>query len=88
MKIAIATDLQVAGHAGQARHWLLYDSEFQRADSARIQLEKALVFHRWERDAPHPLDGIAVIFAGSAGDGWRNGGFRFCSPASAMPVGR
>jgi hypothetical protein len=33
-------------------------------------LEKAQVFHHWESDAPHPLDGIEVIIAGSAGDGF------------------
>jgi hypothetical protein len=33
-------------------------------------LEKAQVFHHWESDAPHPLDGVSVIVAGSAGDGF------------------
>jgi predicted Fe-Mo cluster-binding NifX family protein len=72
MKIAIATNdyTHVAGHAGQARHWLLYDSAFRWAEPARIQLEKAQVFHHWESDAPHPLDGIEAIIAGSAGDGF------------------
>jgi hypothetical protein len=72
MKIAIATKdyTQVAGHAGQARHWLLYDSDSESAEPGRIQLDKAQVFHHWEGDGPHPLDGISVIVAGSAGDGF------------------
>jgi predicted Fe-Mo cluster-binding NifX family protein len=72
MKIAIATKdyTHVAGHAGQARHWLLYDSESDSTVPARIQLEKAQVFHHWEGDGPHPLDGIEAIVACSAGDGF------------------
>ena len=71
MKIAIATNdyTHVAGHAGQARHWLRYDSDSPGAPE-RIQLEKAQVFHHWEGEGPHPLDGTAVIIAGSAGDGF------------------
>ena len=72
MKIAIATNdyTRVAGHAGQARHWLLYDSDLAALEPRRVQLEKAQVFHHWESDEPHPLDGIAVIVAGSAGEGF------------------
>jgi predicted Fe-Mo cluster-binding NifX family protein len=72
MKIAIATNdfIHVAGHAGQSRHWLLHDSEAGAAEAERITLDKARVFHHWEDDAPHPLDGIEVIIAGSAGDGF------------------
>jgi predicted Fe-Mo cluster-binding NifX family protein len=72
MLIAIATNdyTHVAGHAGQARHWLRYDSDATTGEPRRIQLEKAQVFHHWESDEPHPLDGIAVIIAGSAGDGF------------------
>lgn len=72
MKIAIATNdyTHVAGHAGQARHWLLYDSASDAPEPVRVQLDKAQVFHHWESDAPHPLDGIAAIVAGSAGDGF------------------
>ncbi|WP_295454486.1 hypothetical protein [uncultured Thiodictyon sp.] len=73
MKIAIATKdfTRVAGHAGQARHWLLYDSEAPAPEPLRIELEKAQVFHHWEGDGPHPLDGVAVMVAGSAGEGFR-----------------
>lgn len=77
MKIAIATDdfEAVAGHAGQARHWLLFDCvPGQPPRGQRVELDKAQVFHHWEADGPtgaaHPLDGIAVMVARSAGDGF------------------
>lgn len=73
MKIAIATNdySHVSGHAGQARHWLLYDSDTPSPEPLRIQLEKAQVFHHWDEEGSHPLDDVAVIVAGSAGDGFR-----------------
>ena len=73
MKIAIATNdyTHVSGHAGQARHWLLYDSDAQSLEPQRIQLDKPQIFHHWEEQGPHPLDDVAVIVAGSAGDGFR-----------------
>jgi hypothetical protein len=38
MKIAIATNdyTHVAGHAGQSRHWLLYDSSSDSVEPERI----------------------------------------------------
>ncbi len=74
MKIAIATKdyTRVAGHAGQARHWLLYDSASVDGAPVQVELPRAQVFHHWEGDAgAHPLDGVSVIIAGSAGDGFR-----------------
>jgi predicted Fe-Mo cluster-binding NifX family protein len=71
MKIAIATSdfIHVAGHAGQSRHWLVYDSDAGTTEAGRITLEKSQVFHHWETGS-HPLDDIEVIIAGSAGDGF------------------
>jgi predicted Fe-Mo cluster-binding NifX family protein len=77
MKIAIATkDWQtVSGHAGKSKYWLLYD--FGPAPSrealpapSRIELEKAQILHYFQDDGPHPLDGVDVVVAGSAGDGF------------------
>lgn len=72
MKVAIATDdyVRVAGHAGQARRWLVHDSADGGPQPQRIRLEKTQVFHHWQEDGPHPLDGVSVIVAGSAGDGF------------------
>ena len=77
MKIAIATtDWQtVSGHAGKARCWLLYDLAPGLESGAlpapeRVELEKNQVFHHFQDDGPHPLDGVEIAVAGSAGDGF------------------
>ena len=77
MKIAIATKAftEVSGHAGQARQWLLYD--LRQHESGKllpapvcIDLAKDEVLHVFEDDRPHPLDGVDIVVAGSAGDGF------------------
>jgi predicted Fe-Mo cluster-binding NifX family protein len=77
MKIAIATKdfASVSGHAGQARCWLLYELGDHRADAplpkpARIELDKQQLFHHFDDNGPHPLDGVEIMLAGSAGDGF------------------
>src|SRR5574343_438478 len=77
MKIAIATKdfTAVSGHAGQARHWLLYDLSEHHASRllpapVRIDLTKDQVLHVFEDDGPHPLDGVDIVVAASAGDGF------------------
>jgi hypothetical protein len=67
--------VSVAGHAGQARCWLLYDLAGHRAGEIlppprRVELGKDQLFHHFRDDAPHPLDGVEIIVAGSAGDGF------------------
>lgn len=77
MKIAIATQNHdtVSGHAGQTRHWLLYDLSAYRLGAAlpepiQVELEKSQVFHHFQDDAPHPLDGVDLAVVASAGDGF------------------
>ncbi len=77
MKIGVATRewVSVSGHAGQARCWLLYDLAEHRLGSplpspTRVELTKDQLFHHFQDDGPHPLDGIAFVVAGSAGDGF------------------
>ncbi|MGO8953639.1 MAG: NifB/NifX family molybdenum-iron cluster-binding protein [Rhodomicrobium sp.] len=77
MKIAIATKdcLTVSGHAGQVRCWLLYDLAPGQACEplpapVRVELAKEEVLHHFRGDAPHPLDGVEIVVAGSAGDGF------------------
>ena len=77
MKIAIATKdfAEVSGHAGQTRQWLLYDLAGHRSGQLlpapqRIDLAKEQVLHVFEDDGPHPLDGVAIVVAASAGDGF------------------
>jgi predicted Fe-Mo cluster-binding NifX family protein len=79
VKIAVPTrDWEtVAGHAGQARHWLLWDlATFGAAPGAplpapvRIELAEGEVLHHFQDDRPHPLDGVDRVIAGSVGDGF------------------
>lgn len=77
MKIAIATKdfVEVSGHAGQARQWLLYDlTEHHSAkllpEPQRIELAKDEVLHVFQDDRPHPLDGVDLVICASAGDGF------------------
>ena len=70
MKIAIPTEdgIHVAGHAGQARHWLIYDSDRLDAGPEPLALEPAQVLHHWRDEGPHPLDDVDMLVASSAGD--------------------
>ncbi|MEY4593072.1 MAG: hypothetical protein RIR18_1967 [Pseudomonadota bacterium] len=77
MKIAIATKdfLTVNGHAGQTKHWLLWDLSGHRSTQLlpvpeRITLNQEQLLHHFQDDAPHPLDGVDVVVAASAGDGF------------------
>ncbi|MBL8445839.1 MAG: hypothetical protein JNJ44_00310 [Zoogloeaceae bacterium] len=74
MKIAIPTQdyVRVAGHAGQARHWLVFDCQpgLPLPAGERVELTKEQVFHHFQDDGPHPLDGVELVVAGSAGDGF------------------
>jgi predicted Fe-Mo cluster-binding NifX family protein len=74
VKIAIATRHfeTVSGHAGQTREWLVYDCLPDRPipAPARITLTKAQLPHHFKDDGPHPLHGVEVVIAGSAGDGY------------------
>jgi predicted Fe-Mo cluster-binding NifX family protein len=71
MKIAIASKdfTEVSSHAGQTRHWLVYDSDASDTPQ-RVSLEKEQLIHYFKDDGPHPLDGVEVVIAGSAGDGF------------------
>jgi hypothetical protein len=75
MKIAVAVDPQaeqVSGHAGKARHWLLFDCLPGAALPApeHIVLTPQQLPHEFQDDGPHPLHGVQLLIAGSAGDGF------------------
>jgi len=75
MKIAIATKndwMQVSGHAGQTRDWLVFDCQPGEPlpEPQRIQLSKEQLPHYFKDDGPHPLHGVALMIAASAGDGY------------------
>ena len=75
MKIAIATKdnwTKVSGHAGQTRDWLVFDCQPGQPipEPARIVLSKEQLPHHFQDDGPHPLHGVEIIVAASAGDGY------------------
>jgi predicted Fe-Mo cluster-binding NifX family protein len=75
MKIAVATKdnwSQVAGHAGKAHHWLVFDCQPGAPLPApqQVTLSDAQLPHHFKDDGPHPLHGVEVLVAASAGDGY------------------
>lgn len=64
--------VRLAGHAGQAKHWVVFDCVpgHPLPESRRVDLAAEQVFHHWKDTGPHPLDDIAIIVARSAGDGF------------------
>ena len=75
MKIAVAASddwREVSGHAGKARNWLVFDCQPGQPipEPIRIQLGKEHLPHYFHDDGPHPLDGVEIIVAASAGDGY------------------
>jgi predicted Fe-Mo cluster-binding NifX family protein len=75
MKIAVATKdnwSMVSGHAGQTTDWLLYDCQPGEPlpGATRIQLTKSQLPHHFQDDGPHPLHGVEIMVAASAGTGY------------------
>lgn len=78
MKIAIPIQSHksgpatVSGHAGQAREWRVYDCTPGRPlpVAQPVTLTPDDVLHHFDDSGPHPLDGVDLVVAGSAGDGF------------------
>lgn len=75
MKIAIATKdnrATVSGHAGQTRDWLVFDCVPGQAipEPQHVELSKEQLLHHFQDDGPHPLHGVEIFVAASAGDGF------------------
>lgn len=75
VRIAVAVNeegTRVSGHAGQTRHWLLFDCipGVPLPEPAVVLLTREQLPHHFKDDAPHPLHGSHFIVAGSAGDGF------------------
>jgi hypothetical protein len=75
MKIAIATQNDwsaVSGHAGQTSDWLVFDCAPGQPLPApqRIHLGQEQLLHHFQDDGPHPLHGVEIFIAASAGDGF------------------
>lgn len=75
VRIGIAVNEEgsrVSGHAGQAKHWVIFECEPGGPLPAprRITLTKEQLPHHWQDDGPHPLQDMNFIVAASAGDGF------------------
>jgi predicted Fe-Mo cluster-binding NifX family protein len=75
MKFAVATKdyRKVAGHAGQARRWVVFSSQdgAPPVELERVELAAEMVFHVYrEAQGPHPLDGVAALVFQTAGEGF------------------
>ena len=75
MKIAVATKdnwTQVSGHAGQTHDWLVFDCQpnMPLPAAQRVVLPKEQLPHHFQDDGPHPLHGVDIMIAASAGDGF------------------
>ncbi|MDR3527064.1 MAG: NifB/NifX family molybdenum-iron cluster-binding protein [Rhizomicrobium sp.] len=70
MKFAVASeDFQtISGHAGHAARFLVFEAEAgnEPVEIARIDLNEDQTIHHFQ-GGQHPLDGIAVLIAASAG---------------------
>lgn len=96
MKVALSTKnfRAICGHAGQCRHWLIYDltghvSGAPLPEPQRVELEKAQVIHHFSGEGAHPLDGTSVVLTASAGDGFvrrmQQRGARVCKTGETDP---
>lgn len=76
MKIAVAcnSDLtQTTGHAGRAKHWLLYDdSQMDQPQSIHLKSDEVFHYFEGEDEGEHPLCRVDAIIAQSAGEGFLN----------------
>lgn len=70
MKFAVASeDFQsISGHAGHAARFLVFEAVAGKTPTeiARIDLNEDQTIHNFQGGA-HPLDGVEVLIAGSAG---------------------
>jgi len=75
MKIAVATKDKgslVSGHAGKAHDWLVFDCQpgAPLPTPQQVTLTDAQLPHNFKDDGPHPLHGVEIVVAASAGDGY------------------
>ena len=73
MKFAVASQnfRTITAHAGKTRRFLLFQAEAGGApvETGRLDLPKEMAFHGFAGRS-HPLDGVDVVIAGSAGPGF------------------
>lgn len=82
MRIAVASrdGKGVSGHIGKCPDWIVFEVDLGDGSGAdpivneveRIKLPKALVFHHYKDDGPHPLGRCHAVIGASAGDSFVN----------------
>ncbi|MGC4079984.1 MAG: hypothetical protein QM702_23635 [Rubrivivax sp.] len=74
MRVAVAVEAsgQISGHAGQCRHWLIYDCQAGAPlpEPHPVELAREQLPHHFKDDGPHPLRGCEILVVGSAGEGF------------------
>jgi predicted Fe-Mo cluster-binding NifX family protein len=75
MRIAVSSNdfKTVCGHAGQTRHWLIFEGERGgvATEVERLELEPGNVFHHHkDANGPHPLETATALISRSAGEGF------------------
>ncbi|MBG6082338.1 NifB/NifX family molybdenum-iron cluster-binding protein [Rubrivivax gelatinosus] len=74
MRVAVAVEPsgQISGHAGQCRHWWVYDCQAGAAlpEPQAVELVREQLPHHFKDDGPHPLRGCEILVVGSAGEGF------------------
>lgn len=74
MKIAVASQnfRTVTAHAGKTRRFLIFDISCPCSprEVDRLDLGKEMSFHEF-RGSLHPIDGVAALITGGAGEGFR-----------------
>ncbi len=94
MLIAVASQnfRTVTGHAGKSRRFMVFDAAHGRAprEVQRLDLPKEQSIHEFDERAPHPLDRVEAVIAGSAGAGFiarmATRGVRAVTTAETDPV--
>lgn len=79
MRIAVASrdGKTVAGHIGKCARWIIFEVTQSEADKPivteleRITLPKALIFHYYKDDQPHPLKTCEAVIGASAGENFK-----------------
>lgn len=74
MRFAIASRnfIDVSGHAGQARRWLLFETDQEQNISppTKLEIPKDQTFHHHKSSVPKPFQQVSVVIAKSAGEGF------------------
>ena len=75
LRIAVASrdGRKVAGHIGKCADWIIFEASMGEGGAVvqeveRMTLPKAMVFHYYTDQAPHPLAACRVVIGASAGD--------------------